>query len=154
MDCLDNERRPHFPQFSYSASGREWTIHRSDIITAGFWGHHCGTKRPITLDWPRTTLTWRICPSPLLPLFFTSPGHFSIFIFVNAFLEGTSRQNYPLIQHCDPRWSEVWCDQLLCNVPLMSGASPVACCALTCVDPAELKKNKQKTNTSEQLMHF
>uniref|UniRef100_A0A8C9Z1I1 non-specific serine/threonine protein kinase n=1 Tax=Sander lucioperca TaxID=283035 RepID=A0A8C9Z1I1_SANLU len=23
MDCLDNERRPHFPQFSYSASGRE-----------------------------------------------------------------------------------------------------------------------------------
>ncbi|XP_077585388.1 RAC-gamma serine/threonine-protein kinase isoform X2 [Stigmatopora nigra] len=22
-DCLDNERRPHFPQFSYSASGRE-----------------------------------------------------------------------------------------------------------------------------------
>ena len=24
MDCMDNERRPHFPQFSYSASGREW----------------------------------------------------------------------------------------------------------------------------------
>ncbi|NXV14812.1 AKT3 kinase, partial [Cepphus grylle] len=23
MDCMDNERRPHFPQFSYSASGRE-----------------------------------------------------------------------------------------------------------------------------------
>ncbi|XP_019654081.1 RAC-gamma serine/threonine-protein kinase isoform X4 [Ailuropoda melanoleuca] len=23
MDCVDNERRPHFPQFSYSASGRE-----------------------------------------------------------------------------------------------------------------------------------
>ncbi|XP_067371912.1 RAC-gamma serine/threonine-protein kinase isoform X2 [Channa argus] len=23
MNCLDNERRPHFPQFSYSASGRE-----------------------------------------------------------------------------------------------------------------------------------
>lgn len=21
MDCVDNERRPHFPQFSYSASG-------------------------------------------------------------------------------------------------------------------------------------
>lgn len=25
MDCMDNERRPHFPQFSYSASGREWS---------------------------------------------------------------------------------------------------------------------------------
>lgn len=24
MDAADNERRPHFPQFSYSASGREW----------------------------------------------------------------------------------------------------------------------------------
>uniref|UniRef100_A0A672L980 non-specific serine/threonine protein kinase n=1 Tax=Sinocyclocheilus grahami TaxID=75366 RepID=A0A672L980_SINGR len=23
MECMDNERRPHFPQFSYSASGRE-----------------------------------------------------------------------------------------------------------------------------------
>lgn len=23
MDCVDSERRPHFPQFSYSASGRE-----------------------------------------------------------------------------------------------------------------------------------
>lgn len=23
MDAADNERRPHFPQFSYSASGRE-----------------------------------------------------------------------------------------------------------------------------------
>lgn len=24
MDSADSERRPHFPQFSYSASGREW----------------------------------------------------------------------------------------------------------------------------------
>lgn len=26
MDAADNERRPHFPQFSYSASGREWAL--------------------------------------------------------------------------------------------------------------------------------
>lgn len=160
MDCLDNERRPHFPQFSYSASGREWTVHHGDTIAAGLWGHQCGTKRPTALDRPRTK-QWLegFCPSlPAPPLFFTSPVQYSInlfiylFIFVNPFLERTSRQNYPLILHCIPRWSEPWCDQLLRNVPLMTGASPVACCALTCVSPTKLfKKNKKNSHNNK---HF
>lgn len=33
MDCIDNERRPHFPQFSYSASGREW-VHTASTASS------------------------------------------------------------------------------------------------------------------------
>lgn len=58
--------------------------------------------------------------------------------FVNPFFERTSRQNNFLILHCSPWCLELWCDQLLCNVPSKTGASPVACCALTCVGPAKL----------------
>lgn len=84
MDCLDNERRPHFPQFSYSASGREWVVHCfGDIITAGLWGHHCGTKRPMALDWPRSTMTWRILPfSSSSSLFHLSTPFHLLLIFI------------------------------------------------------------------------
>lgn len=131
MDYLDNERRPHFPQFSYSASGREWTIHRSDIITAGLWGHQCGTKRPTALDWP-TDPHWLegFCPSPLLFLLFFHLSRPLLFFFY--FCECLFRRNLQT-----KRWPELRCDQLLCNVPLMSGASLVACCALMCVCPAK-----------------
>lgn len=145
MDCLDNERRPHFPQFSYSASGREWTVHHSDIITAGLWGHHCGRKETHSFGPTQNNHDLKdFCPFPLPRyLFFTSPVCFfslSLFfkILSNPSLEKTFRRNYGLILHCNPRWSELWCDQLLCNDPLMMGAPPVACCALTCVGPAKL----------------
>lgn len=42
------------------------------------------------------------------------------------------------ITFCPPRWSELWCDPLLCNVPLKAGASPVDCCALTRVGRTKL----------------
>lgn len=104
-----------------------------------------GAKRPTALDQPRTTMTWRIfalflflviCSSPLQCASFLSL--FFFLILSNPSLEKTFRRNYSLILHCNPRWSELWCDQLLCNDPLMMGAPPVACCALTCVGPAKL----------------
>lgn len=36
MDAADNERRPHFPQFSYSASGREWALQPSQPVSSPF----------------------------------------------------------------------------------------------------------------------
>lgn len=43
MDAADNERRPHFPQFSYSASGREWAFPPRQSVLFPFvaiWGKH------------------------------------------------------------------------------------------------------------------
>lgn len=126
MDCLDNERRPHFPQFSYSASGREWTVrHHSDIITAGH------RRDPQLLDRPRMTLTWRI--SPLL--LSSSPLQSASLLFVCE-----SLQTKPiLILRCGPRGSEVQCDPLRCDVISLwgAGATPMACCVLTRVDPSK-----------------
>lgn len=48
-------------------------------------------------------------------------------------------------------WSGLWCDQLLCNVLLKTGALPVACCALTC----QSHKNLGRTNISDEVrMHW
>lgn len=118
-----------------------------------------GQKDPQLWTDPEGPWLEGFCPSPPLLFLSLSPlqsAPLFLFLFlVNPFLERTSRQNYFLILHCNPRWSELWCDQLLCNVPLKTGASPVACCALTCVGPAKLKK---QTNTSDQvrqqLIHF
>lgn len=148
MDCLDNERRPHFPQFSYSASGREWPLHYGDIITAGLWGHQCGTKRRTAPDVPQKDLKG-CCPSPSPPppFFFTSAVCFSVYLSETLFRENLLSN--PALQTCgDPK---LWCDQLLCNVPLMTGASPVACCALTCVGPAKTLRNKS-SEVRRQLM--
>lgn len=103
-----------------------------------------GQKDPLL--WPNPDL--KDFALVLLVLSSSSPSLFHLFslllsfiyiyFFVKPFSERTSRQNCFLILHCNPRWSELWCDQLLCNVPLMTGASPVACCALTCVCPAKL----------------
>lgn len=91
MDCLDNERRPHFPQFSYSASGREWTLCHGDIITAGLWGHQTGAKEPTALDQPRMTMTWRILPFCSSRLHLS--GLLSFFIFVKHILEAKFHSN-------------------------------------------------------------
>lgn len=131
MDCLDNERRPHFPQFSYSASGREWTIHRSDITTAVLWGHQCGTKKTHSFGLTQTHTDLKEFALRLSSS--SSLFHLSRPLLYSSFCECLFRRNFQ-----KKRWSELRCDQLLCNVPLMSGASLVACCALMCVCPAKL----------------
>ena len=130
------------------------------------WHYHSWSLRSSVWDkndpqlWtnPEQQWTWGILPFSSTPLFFTSPVHFSIYLFIYLFntflwipfLEWTWRQNDPLILHWIPRRSELWCDRLLCNVPLMTGASPLACCALMCVGPAKLTSDQVR----QQLMHF
>lgn len=104
MDCLDNERRPHFPQFSYSASGREWTVrHHSDIITAGH------RRDPQLLDRPRMTLTWRI--SPLL--LSSSPLHLSSPLLFFSFVKASKQSRF---WACAAALGDPKCSAILCAV--------------------------------------
>lgn len=72
MDCMDNERRPHFPQFSYSASGREWVLHAgtaprlpisSCMVTMATTGPSA-PNQPLSLS---LFLSRSLSPNPLTP---------------------------------------------------------------------------------------
>lgn len=126
---------------------------RSGMNCPSQWHHHSWSLRP-SLWAQRDPQLWTNPEQPWLEGFLPfSSSSLSVFhlssvlllslslfflILPNPCLEKTFRRNYGLILHCNPRWSELWCDQLLCNDPLMMGAPPVACCALTCVGPAKL----------------
>lgn len=94
MDCLDNERRPHFPQFSYSASGREWTVHESDIIRSSAWY----TKGPQLRTDPEWLWLDGFCPFCFSPLYLSSLLHL-LFIY---FLVNPCRGSFQAKIHSKP----------------------------------------------------
>lgn len=67
MDAADNERRPHFPQFSYSASGREWAFPPYQSVLFPFvaiWGKHVAIlgkeyQSPLFFSFSASSQMWR-----------------------------------------------------------------------------------------------
>lgn len=123
MDCLDNERRPHFPQFSYSASGREWTVqwrhHQSWSLRSSTWDpkkrKNKQTNPPTASD--QASLRG-FFPSPSF-LLSSSPLQSAFFIYYSYFCQKKTNKQKKTTRPSDPN-----CDLISCDDPLRTGAPP------------------------------